>query len=45
MDDYKPEAFDPATSAWTYWPKPINATRNRFFGRNVFLGFFLSLTD
>jgi hypothetical protein len=26
VDDYKPEAFDPATTAWTHWPKPINAT-------------------
>jgi hypothetical protein len=26
VDDYRPEAFDPAMSAWSYWPKPINAT-------------------
>ena len=26
VDDYKPEAFDPETTAWSFWTKPINAT-------------------
>ena len=25
-DDYKPEAFDPETTAWSFWTKPINST-------------------
>ena len=26
IDEYKPDVFDPATKAWSNWPKPINQT-------------------
>ena len=26
VDDYTPEVFNPETSEWSHWPKPINST-------------------
>ena len=26
IDEYKPDVFDPATKAWSHWPRPINQT-------------------